>query len=175
MVVVSMRAAYDPLLSPVLSPTPSTWRPAKEVAVPSSNITTGCDASESLIACLERVGREELFIPHEALVYPPQESTPADVVPSEHSRSVESDLMLLLPLLLLNAAFAAAGSRPKARRPKPAPCPPQGGKKTQAQQFAYQSKPETGKAMRRSNNVKHAAPARRVMTSTNRGALKGGC
>ena len=31
------------------------------------------------------------------------------------------------------------------------------------------------KAMRRSNNVKHAAPARRVMTSTNRGALKGGC
>jgi len=175
-VVVSLRVAYGPLLSPVLSPlspTPFTWRPAKELTVPSSNIT-GCDASESLIACLERVGRKELFIPQEALVYPPQEGAPADVVPSEDSASVESDLMLLLPLLLLNAAFAYAGSRPKARRPKPPPCPPQGGKKTLTQQFAYQSKAETDKAMRRSNNVKHASPARRVMASTNRRALKGG-
>ena len=175
-VVVSLRVAYGPLLSPVLSPlspTPFTWRPAKESTVPSSNIT-GCDASESLIACLERVGRKELFIPQEALVYPPQEGAPAHIVPSEDTASVESDLMLLLPLLLLNAAFAYAGSRPKARRPKPPPCPPQGGKKTLTQQFAYQSKAETDKAMRRSNNVKHAAPARRVMASTNRGALKGG-
>ena len=181
-----MRAAYDPMLSPLLtplSPTPSTWRPAKEV-VPLSNITTGCVASESLIACLERVGRKELLIPQEAKhakdeqplnsLHPPQGSARADVVPSETSASVESDLMLLLPLLLLNAAFAYAGSRPKSRRPKPPPCPPQGGKKTLAQQFAYQSKAETGKAMRRSNNVKHTVPARRVMASTNRGALKGG-
>ena len=107
-------------------------------------------------------------------VYPPQESGPADVVPSKRSGSVESDLMLLLPLLLLNAAFSYAGSRPKPRLPKRPPCPPQAGKKTLARQFAYQSKAETGKAMRRSNNVKHAAPARRAMASANRGARKGG-
>ena len=103
-VVVSLRVAYGPLLSPVLSPlspTPFTWRPAKESTVPSSNIT-GCDASESLIACLERVGRKELFIPQEALVYPPQKGAPAHIVPSKDTASVESDLMLLLPLLLLN-------------------------------------------------------------------------
>ena len=111
-------------------------------------------------------------------VYPPQESGPADVVPSQRSGSVESDLMLLLPLLLLNAALSYAGSRPKPRLPKRPPCPPQAGKKTLARQFAYQSKAETGKAMRRSNNVKinvkHAAPARRAMASANRGARKGG-
>ena len=107
-------------------------------------------------------------------VYPPQESGQADVVPSKRSGSVESDLMLLLPLLLLNAAFSYAGSRPKPRLPKRPPCPPQAGKKTLARQFAYQSKAETGKAMRRSNNVKHAAPARRAMASANRGARKGG-
>ena len=108
-------------------------------------------------------------------VYPPQESGPADVVPSQRSSSsVESDLMLLLPLLLLNAALSYAGSRPKPRLPKRPPCPPQAGKKTRARQFAYQSKAETGKAMRRSNNVKHAAPARRAMASANRGARKGG-
>ena len=86
--------------------------------------------------------------------------------------------MLLLPLLLLNAALSYAGSRPKPRLPKRPPCPPQAGKKTLARQFAYQSKAETGKAMRRSNNVKinvkHAAPARRAMASANRGARKGG-
>ena len=107
-------------------------------------------------------------------VYPPQESCPADVVPSKRAGSVESDLMLLLPLLLLNAAFSYAGSRPKPRLPKRPPCPPQAGKKTLAHQFAYQSKAETGKAMRRSNNVKHAAPAQRAMASANRGARKGG-
>ena len=82
--------------------------------------------------------------------------------------------LLLLPLLLLNAALSYAGSRPKPRLPKRPPCPPQAGKKTLARQFAYQSKAETGKAMRRSNNVKHAAPARRAMASANRGARKGG-
>mmetsp|Transcript_31025 Transcript_31025/g.79227 ORF Transcript_31025/g.79227 Transcript_31025/m.79227 type:complete len:157 (-) Transcript_31025:323-793(-) len=155
-----MRASYGPFSSPLLSsPTPS-----EKVAAPSSNITMGCAADESLIACLERVGRKDI----------PQESGPADVVPSQRSGSVESDLMLLLPLLLLNAALSYAGSRPKPRLPKRPPCPPQAGKKTLARQFAYQSKAETGKAMRRSNNVKHAAPARRAMASANRGARKGG-
>ena len=168
-----MRVAYDPLLAP-LSPAPDQssqrwigWRGANKPT------TTGCVASESLITCLERAGGKELWIPQEALVYPPQESAPADVVPSEGTASVKSDLMLLLPLLILNSAFAYAGSRPKARRPKPLLCPPQGGKKTLAQQFAYLHSAETGKAMRRSNNVKHTLPARRVMASTNRGALKG--
>ena len=189
-----MRASYGPFSSPLLSsPTPS-----EKVAAPSSNITMGCAADESLIACLERVGRKDipqaltplrqyptLNLPSCPLppllapaptpkVYPPQESGPADVVPSKRSGSVESDLLLLLPLLLLNAAFSYAGSRPKPRLPKRPPCPPQAGKKTLARQFAYQSKAETGKAMRRSNNVKHAAPARRAMASANRGARKGG-
>ena len=55
-VVVSMRASYGPFSSPLLSsPTPS-----EKVAAPSSNITMGCAADESLIACLERVGRKDI-------------------------------------------------------------------------------------------------------------------
>ena len=55
-VVVSMRASYGPFSSPLLSsPTPS-----EKLAAPSSNITMGCAADESLIACLERVGRKDI-------------------------------------------------------------------------------------------------------------------
>ena len=55
-VVVSMRASYGPFSSPLLSsPTPS-----EKAAAPSSNITMGCAADESLIACLERVGRKDI-------------------------------------------------------------------------------------------------------------------
>ena len=168
-VIVSMRVAYDPLLAP-LSPAP-----AKVDTVPSSNITAGCIATESLITCLERAGVNGLWTPQEA--DPPQKSVPDDVVTSTYSATIEQDLMLLLPLLILNGAFAYAGTRPKARRPKQSPCPPQGGKETLRKQFAYLHSAETlkAKAMRRSNSVKHHTPARRNMASANRGALKGGC
>ena len=55
-VVVSMRASYGPFSSPLLS----SLTPSEKVAAPSSNITMGCAADESLIACLERVGRKDI-------------------------------------------------------------------------------------------------------------------
>jgi len=55
-VVVSMRASYGPFSSPLLS----SATPSEKVAAPSSNITMGCAADESLIACLERVGRKDI-------------------------------------------------------------------------------------------------------------------
>ena len=176
-VVLSMRVAYDPLLTtptttwqPGAEPafvTPA-WRPTKESTV-TKNIT-GCIASSLLFVCEDR--GKELWVPQEsALVYPyPQQSAPAEMVEKEPSVPDEaSDLMLLLPLLILNGAFAYAGSRPKARLPKQTPSPPVICKEARILQYAYLHSAETGKAMRRSNSI-NTPPPRRVMASANRGA-----
>ena len=183
-VVVSMRVAYDPW--PTITWATVTWPTVaepvfltpKETTIVTKNIT-GCSASSLLFICEDR--GKEVWIPQtSALVYPPPPLLgypPAEMVEREASASDSgepSDLMLLLPLLILNGAFAYAGSRPKARLPKPAPSPPVMCKAARRKQFAYQNSAETGKAMRRSNNVKHAAPAQRAMASANRGARTGG-
>ena len=141
----------------------------KETTV-TKNIT-GCIASSLLFICEDR--GKELWIPQEsALMYPPPPRgyPQAEMVEREASASDSgepSDLMFLLPLLILNGAFAYAGSRPKARLPKPAPSPPVMCKAARRKQFAYQNSAETGKVMRRGNRTN--APARCVMTA-NRGA-----
>ena len=183
-VVVSMRVAYDPLIaydplpaefSTPLSPTPA-WHSGKEATVVVTKNVTGCIASSLLFICEERTGGNQLWVPQEsALVWPPQPAT-AEVVPSSLSTSGgSSDLMflLLLPLLIMNGAFAFAGSRPKSRQPKQPPAAPAICKEARKMQFAYLHSAETVKEMRRSNTIKrHTPQARRVMAY--RGALKGG-
>ena len=168
-VVVSMRVAYDPWPT-VAWPTVAepVFLTPKETAIVTKNIT-GCSASSLLFICEDR--GKEVWIPQtSALMYPPPPRgyPPAEMVESEASASSEpSDLMFLLPLLILNGAFAYAGSRPKARLPKPAPSPPVMCKAARRKQFAYLHAAETSKAMRRGNRSN--APARCVMTA-NRGA-----
>ena len=168
-VVVSMRVAYDPWPT-VTWPTVAepVFLTPKETTIVTKNIT-GCSASSLLFICEDR--GKEVWIPQtSALMYPPPPRgyPPAEMVESEASASSEpSDLMFLLPLLILNGAFAYAGSRPKARLPKPAPSPPVMCKAARRKQFAYLHPAETGKAMRRGNRTN--GPARCVMTA-NRGA-----
>ena len=173
-VVVSMRVAYDPWPTvpwPTLA-TPTVAEPVfmtrKETTV-TKNIT-GCIASSLLFICEDR--GKELWIPQEsALMYPPPPRgyPQAEMVEREASAASgePSDLMFLLPLLILNGAFAYAGSRPKSRLPKPTPSPPVICKEARRQQFAYLHSAETGKAMRRGNRTN--APPVRVMAA-NRGA-----
>ena len=171
-VVVSMRVAYDPWPTvawpTVATPTEPVFMTPKETTV-TKNIT-GCIASSLLFVCEDR--GKELWVPQtSALMYPPppQGYPPAEMVERESSASDEpSDLMFLLPLLILNGAFAYAGSRPKPRQPKAAASPPVICKEARRLQFAYLHSAETGKAMRRGNSV-NAPPARRVMAA-NRGA-----
>ena len=168
-VVVSMRVAYDPWPT-VTWPTVAepVFLTPKETTIVTKNIT-GCSASSLLFICEDR--GKEVWIPQtSALMYPPPPRgyPPAEMVEREASASSEpSDLMFLLPLLILNGAFAYAGSRTKARLPKPAPSPPVMCKAARRKQFAYLHSAETGKAMRRGNRTN--APARCVMTA-NRGA-----
>ena len=178
-VVVSMRVAYDPWPT-VAWPTiamPTVAEPVfmttKETTV-TTNIT-GCIASSlpasGLFICEDR--GKELWIPQaSALMYPPPPRgyPPAEMVEREASAPDEpSDLMFLLPLLILNGAFAYAGSRPKSRLPKPTPSPPVICKEARRKQFAYLHSAETGKAVRRGNIINAPPPVRRVMTA-NRGA-----
>lgn len=174
-VVVSMRVAYDPWPT-VAWPTiamPTVAEPVfmttKETTV-TTNIT-GCIASSLLFICEDR--GKELWIPQaSALMYPPPPRgyPPAEMVERKASDPDEpSDLMFLLPLLILNGAFAYAGSRPKARLPKPTPIPPVICKEARRKQFAYLHSAETGKAVRRGNIINAPPPVRRVMTA-NRGA-----
>lgn len=167
-VVVSMRVAYDPW------PT-ATWtivaQPVfltpEETTIVTKNIT-GCSSSSLLFICEDR--GKEVWIPQSALVNPPplQGYPPAEMVEREASASDEpSDLMFLVPLLILNGAFAYAGRRPKARLPKPAPSLPVMCKAARRKQFAYLHSAETGKGMRRGNMIN--TPVRCVMTA-NRGA-----
>ena len=168
-VVVSMRVAYDPWPT-VTWPTVAepVFLTPKETTIVTKNIT-GCSASSLLFICEDR--GKEVWIPQtSALMYPPPPRgyPPAEMVESEASASSQpSHLMLLLPLLILNGAFAYAGSRPKARLPKPAPSPPVMCKAARRKQFAYLHSAETAKAMRRGNRTN--APALCVMTA-NRGA-----
>ena len=168
-VVVSMRVAYDPWPT-VTWPTVAepVFLTPKETTIVTKNIT-GCSASSLLFICEDR--GKEVWIPQtSALMYPPPPRgyPPAEMVESEASASSQpSHLMLLLPLLILNGAFAYAGSRPKTRLPKPAPSPPVMCKAARRKQFAYLHSAKTGKAMRRGNRTN--APARCVMTA-NRGA-----
>ena len=168
-VVVSMRVAYDPWPT-VTWPTVAepVFLTPKETTIVTKNIT-GCSASSLLFICEDR--GKEVWIPQtSALMYPPPPRgyPPAEMVEREASASDEpSDLMFLLPLLILNGAFAYAGSRPKTRLPKPAPSPPVMCKAARRKQFAYLHSAKTGKAMRRGNRTN--APARCVMTA-NRGA-----
>eukprot|EP00320_Phaeocystis_rex_P006783 CAMPEP_0119061460 /NCGR_PEP_ID=MMETSP1178-20130426/5244_1 /TAXON_ID=33656 /ORGANISM="unid sp, Strain CCMP2000" /LENGTH=240 /DNA_ID=CAMNT_0007042667 /DNA_START=1 /DNA_END=723 /DNA_ORIENTATION=+ len=175
-VVVSMRVAYDPLLTPTPSGMP-TWQKEADVSSPkvTKNITVGCVSSSLLFLREECASGKQLWIPQEsALIYPPEQKS-ADVVPREHSASDDTDLMLLIPLLILNSAIAFAGSRPKSRQPKQQlPYPSSRNARIRRQQFSYLHSTETVKSMRRSNSTKHQAPMRRGMATANRGALKGG-
>ena len=78
-VVVSMRASYGPISSPLLS----SPMPSEKVAAPSSNITMGCAADESLIACLERVSQKD--IPQALTLYASTLRSTSPPAPCRHS------------------------------------------------------------------------------------------